>query len=136
MQFKPFRSWWMYRRNTQLPWRRNMYQYNRFLLLHLQSRLHRECNFLRRLVIFILKSWCKIGRKIAETIETVISFFLVYCLNVIFTFFSYHFIDLDECTDGTHNCHNIFATCQNRVGSFECSCNDGFSGDGVNCEGK
>jgi steroid 5-alpha reductase family enzyme len=33
------------------------------------------------------KAWCKIGKKIAETIETVISFFLVYCLNVIFTFF-------------------------------------------------
>lgn len=33
-----------------------------------------------------------------------------------------------------NNCH-INATCNDTVGSFECYCNDGFSGDGVNCTG-
>ncbi|XP_066282660.1 fibulin-1-like [Branchiostoma lanceolatum] len=41
-------------------------------------------------------------------------------------------IDIDECTEGTHNC-NADATCTNTPGSFTCACNDGFSGDGVTC---
>eukprot|EP00820_Chromera_velia_P004991 Cvel_17921.t1-p1 / transcript=Cvel_17921.t1 / gene=Cvel_17921 / organism=Chromera_velia_CCMP2878 / gene_product=Fibrillin-1, putative / transcript_product=Fibrillin-1, putative / location=Cvel_scaffold1456:16-8877(-) / protein_length=347 / sequence_SO=supercontig / SO=protein_coding / is_pseudo=false len=40
--------------------------------------------------------------------------------------------DTDECTGGSHNCH-AQSTCTNTVGSFTCSCNSGFSGDGVSC---
>ena len=44
-------------------------------------------------------------------------------------------VDIDECVGGPHNCH-IKATCQNEEGSFKCSCNAGFRGDGTtNCEG-
>ena len=28
------------------------------------------------------------------------------------------------------------ATCNNTVGSYECSCNEGYTGDGWNCSGK
>ena len=45
------------------------------------------------------------------------------------------FLDIDECTDSTHNC-DTQATCTNSVGSFTCTCNDGYSGDGTNCTGK
>ncbi|XP_078691947.1 uncharacterized protein LOC144922177 [Branchiostoma floridae x Branchiostoma belcheri] len=41
--------------------------------------------------------------------------------------------DVNECTDGTHNCHDE-ATCANTIGSFTCSCNDGYEGDGVSCD--
>ena len=41
--------------------------------------------------------------------------------------------DVDECSDGTHNCHE-FANCGNFPGSFECSCKDGTTGDGTACE--
>ena len=45
------------------------------------------------------------------------------------------FLDTEECILGTHNCDSN-ATCTNTDGSFECACNNGFSGNGVNCEGN
>jgi cysteine-rich repeat protein len=40
--------------------------------------------------------------------------------------------DIDECTANTDNC-DANATCANTVGSFTCTCNGGWSGDGVTC---
>ena len=45
-----------------------------------------------------------------------------------------YFADNDECTLGTHNCHGN-ATCTNTDGSFTCSCNIGYTGNGVACAG-
>ena len=42
-------------------------------------------------------------------------------------------IDIDECSLDTDNCHEQ-ATCTNVPGSFECVCNHGWAGDGVQCE--
>ena len=44
-------------------------------------------------------------------------------------------IDINECDVGTDNCHPN-ATCMDSVGSFECSCNSGFTGSGVTCLGE
>ena len=41
--------------------------------------------------------------------------------------------DIDECSSG-HGCHNS-ATCQNTVGSYTCTCINGYTGDGINCTG-
>ena len=43
--------------------------------------------------------------------------------------------DVNECIEGTHDCHPQ-ATCQNAEGSFTCSCNPGFTGNGSSCIGK
>ena len=45
------------------------------------------------------------------------------------------FSDVDECTNGTHNCHNN-ANCTNVNGSFSCNCNPGYKGNGTYCQGK
>ena len=45
-------------------------------------------------------------------------------------------LDADECTDGTHNCDVNGAVCNNTPGSYNCSCKDGFVGNGINCTGK
>lgn len=41
--------------------------------------------------------------------------------------------DIDECAGNLHDCHDK-ATCTNLAGSFECTCQDGYSGDGRECE--
>ena len=43
--------------------------------------------------------------------------------------------DIDECELDMDNCH-VNATCADVFGSFGCTCNIGFEGDGVNCVGK
>ena len=40
--------------------------------------------------------------------------------------------DITECISGSAECHDN-ATCTNTDGSYECACNNGFSGDGFNC---
>ncbi|XP_066023879.1 uncharacterized protein [Pocillopora verrucosa] len=48
------------------------------------------------------------------------------CLN--FTCFK----DFDECKTGTHSCDDN-GTCENTVGSYNCICESGYSGDGKTC---
>ena len=43
--------------------------------------------------------------------------------------------DIDECELDMDNCH-MNATCADVIGSFECECNSGFEGNGVNCTSK
>ena len=40
--------------------------------------------------------------------------------------------DIDECGERTDSC-DIQATCTNLPGSYSCSCNDGYEGDGFLC---
>ena len=44
-------------------------------------------------------------------------------------------IDIDECTIGIHGC-DVDAVCNNILGSYNCTCNDGFHGNGTNCTGE
>ena len=44
------------------------------------------------------------------------------------------FSDIDECSQGTDNCHED-ADCMNIKGSFRCRCKTGYAGSGVNCTG-
>jgi hypothetical protein len=43
------------------------------------------------------------------------------------------FLDINECS--SKPCHHN-ATCTDNEGSFDCECNVGFSGNGLNCSSK
>ena len=43
--------------------------------------------------------------------------------------------DIVECDLGLDVCHQN-ALCRDTIGSFECTCEDGFVGDGINCSGE
>ena len=42
------------------------------------------------------------------------------------------FLDIDECQMELHDCAEN-ATCLDTEGSYECTCDPGFTGDGFNC---
>ena len=45
-------------------------------------------------------------------------------------------LDVNECVEGTDNCH-ANADCTDTIGSFQCACSPGYSGDGIeNCTGE
>ena len=48
--------------------------------------------------------------------------------------FTLLFSDIDECSEDKHNCH-MDGICTNTNGSFYCTCQVGYTGDGVNCTG-
>jgi len=61
-------------------------------------------------------------------------------INVVLDDMSYHgcttlHADINECENGDDNCHEN-ANCTNTEGSFTCSCNPGYAGDGVICTSK
>ena len=43
-------------------------------------------------------------------------------------------VDVDECVQQSP-CHSD-ATCENVIGSYKCSCNTGYVGNGIICSGK
>ena len=56
--------------------------------------------------------------------------------ELIFVTCMYHYVlDIDECDSGISNCGQI---CNNTVGNFECSCDQGYEldNDSVTCLGK
>ena len=44
-------------------------------------------------------------------------------------------VDIDECEEVTHDCGSD-ATCTNTAGGFNCTCNSGYEGDGIDCASK
>jgi len=47
----------------------------------------------------------------------------------------FHSLDIDECSEMTDMCHPVYGICNNSIGSYDCECKAGFSGDGLNCTG-
>lgn len=47
---------------------------------------------------------------------------------------TYVFADVNECEHNQHDCDDN-ATCTNTPGSFLCTCNKGYGGNGTICEG-
>ena len=47
----------------------------------------------------------------------------------------YFLPDIDECALKTDNCDSN-ANCTNTKGTYNCTCKEGYLGDGFNCTGK
>ena len=62
----------------------------------------------------------------------VITSFCFFSWKYCYTLFN--LVDINECDVGLHSC-NGNAACANTDGSYTCSCNAGFSGDGSICTG-
>ena len=60
-----------------------------------------------------------------------LSYWNVSLQNLFYFFFS----DFDECANNTDDC-DVNAYCNNTVGSFNCTCNSGYTGNGTACAGK
>ena len=45
------------------------------------------------------------------------------------------YLDTNECTEGNHHC-GVNAECSNTLGSYNCTCEDGYEGNGTNCTGQ
>jgi len=43
-------------------------------------------------------------------------------------------VDIDECATNNGGC-NTLASCSNTPGSFTCTCNIGYTGNGITCGG-
>ena len=53
--------------------------------------------------------------------------YIVMCISLFFE-------DINEC-NGTNDCDEN-AQCNNTIGSYSCTCNVGYVGDGLNCTGN
>ena len=65
------------------------------------------------------------GRRITALVRS-----LLLCCTKHYS--KYFITDVDECVFGIHNCDGN-ATCLNTDGSFTCSCNEGYFGNGELC---
>ena len=45
-------------------------------------------------------------------------------------------IDINECADLSENNCSSNANCTDTIGSYNCTCKDGYSGNGYTCDGK
>ena len=43
--------------------------------------------------------------------------------------------DIDECTEGSAVCDE-HATCTDKIGTYSCVCQEGYTGNGKTCKGK
>ena len=57
----------------------------------------------------------------------------LHCELSVITFF---LADIDECKDSTQNNCSSNANCTDRIGSYDCICSVGYTGDGYSCDGR
>ena len=59
------------------------------------------------------------------------SFLVLLSIQLFFSSFT----DIDECSEQTHNCHEVYGVCTNQAPFFLCTCALGSKGNGTYCVG-
>ena len=60
-----------------------------------------------------------------------IPYYILFYFNLLLPMYA---LDVDECKDDNHVC-DVNANCTNTYGSYNCSCKEGYTGDGRSCSG-
>ena len=80
-------------------------------------------------ICFVVKTPIFLGK--LQSIHILISMLKAEdAFRLLFAFF----LDIDECITGNHDC-DVNANCTNTVGGHNCTCKEGFYGDGRSCSG-
>ena len=102
------------------------------------------------LLLYDVKNYAGLGREGREGVRIrklnpiIVQLLIKVTLNyhqadvkfLIFTpSFTKFFPDIDECSTNAHSC-GVNAACNNTIGSYVCTCEAGYSGDGRTCTGK
>ena len=67
-------------------------------------------------------------------VVTIVAFFFQRVVKSFLFIFLFASLDIDECSADTNPCDKN-AICANIIGSYSCTCKEGFSGNGTTCEG-
>ena len=68
--------------------------------------------------------------------STVLVCYMHFCVSgCVCNYFLVLLTDIDECANDTLNNCSPNATCTNTNGSYTCTCDTGYTGDGFNCTG-
>ena len=62
------------------------------------------------------------------------SYYMHYLFSILIKSYI-QLVGINECELEIHTCH-VNANCTDTIGSFECTCGEGFEGDGFICTGK
>ena len=64
------------------------------------------------------------------------SHFVILNFTNVIMLFTLSFADIDECVMSNLNNCSMYANCTDTIGSYECTCSEGFTGDGFTCHGR
>ena len=90
----------------------------------LQSFMSKRAKYYDKIITW----WHKVTQLTLNNPHTYKKMFLLSMLSLFI-------LDIDECSDNSLNDCHVNATCSNNNGSYVCSCNNGWTGNGFSCSG-
>ena len=100
------------------------------------SRVMLEFCFIKRWPLSKARLWWFLRNEgHAELLAMVL--LVMWSLTLLFSFSpGLYILDVDKCSDGSHDCHPNATCWGDTAGNFTCTCQAGFTGNGRQCYGK
>ena len=95
-----------------------------------------EFCFIKRWPLSKARLWWFLRNEVhAELLAMVL--LVMWSLTLLFSFSpGLYILDVDKCSDGSHDCHPNATCWGDTAGNFTCTCQAGFTGNGRQCYGK